>query len=461
MRYLYFSISIFSALFVGLAGAFFFSYGIKVGTFEVASVLYSLWAPPESSTLRPLSEAVTTNEVIAAIPRTLAQDIIPKTGPVIWADLREMKLTFYENGFAIKTYPIVAKGKRGSAWETPPGQYSVKKKESIHFSSIGEVYMPFSMQFFGNYFIHGWPFYPGGKEVPAGYSGGCIRLATIDMEDLFKRSPEGTPIFVSDTPDAQKVLGAYHIDQNSVPDISATAFLVADLDTGEVITSKNQKEKLPMASLTKLLTALTSLEAVNQFQTATVSKRAEETYGESGNLKTGEKIPIQDLLHALLLESSNDAAEVIAEHIGRSYFMALMKSKALAIGLDNTLVSDPSGISPQNVSTAEDLFSLAQYIFFHKKFVLDVTKSPHYQTTNHRFANNSRFFADKGYIGGKNGYTTAAAHTLVALYSLPLSETGNRNIAIVLLGSDNKETDARALLNFLVKQVAYTGHETQ
>ncbi len=457
MSRLYSALSVISALLVGTVLAFLFAFGLKTTARDFASIVYSLWSPAE---IRSTETATTTAPTTRVMGQKAVEELIPKTGGAIFADLKNMKLSLYENGVITKTYPIIAKGREGSPWETPPGQYSVLRKESIHFSSIGEVYMPFSMQFFGNYFIHGVPFYAGGKEVAPGYSGGCIRLATIDMKDLFERSIEKMPVFVSDVPDQNPHTGSYQIDASYISPISSQSALIADLDTGEVIWEKDAQTVRPMASLTKLLTALTSLEAVNQFQNAKVSARAVETLGDS-DFKTGDKVAMKDLLYALLLESSNDASEIIAEHIGRSYFLALMRSKIAAIGLENTRIADPSGISALNVSTADDLFSLAQYIFFHKKYILDVTKTSHYQTTHYRFANNSKFFADPGYIGGKNGYTTPAQHTLVALYSLPLGEFSKRNIAIVLLNGDNKESDARALLSFLAKGVVYKGGDTQ
>ena len=104
----------------------------------------------------------------------------------IAANLSEMRLYLFENGVATATYPILSKGKRGSRWETPTGLYKIETKEQDHFSSLGQVHMPQSMQFFGNFFIHGWPYYPDGTPVPEGYSGGCIRLSTDDATAVFE-----------------------------------------------------------------------------------------------------------------------------------------------------------------------------------------------------------------------------------------------------------------------------------
>ncbi|MBI3273584.1 MAG: L,D-transpeptidase, partial [Candidatus Colwellbacteria bacterium] len=133
------------------------------------------------------------------LTRTLAamSFAIPKEGQAILADLGEMTLKRYENGEVRVEYPILSKGKPGSLWETPTGSYQIKTKEENHYSTIGNVWMPWSMQFFGNFFIHGWPYYEGGSPVSPGFSGGCIRLSEKDAQELFNQVTRATPVFVT------------------------------------------------------------------------------------------------------------------------------------------------------------------------------------------------------------------------------------------------------------------------
>src|SRR5882724_9446532 len=112
-------------------------------------------------------------------------DFISQKESFIEADLTAMQLSVYENGAVVKQVPILTKGRPGSWWETPAGLYQVQNKETNHFSSFGHVYMPWSMDFQGNFFIHGWPYEPDGTPVSSAYSGGCIRLATDDAEKLY------------------------------------------------------------------------------------------------------------------------------------------------------------------------------------------------------------------------------------------------------------------------------------
>lgn len=384
---------------------------------------------------------------------------IPEEGKIIIADLEQMRLQIYEDGKELGDFKILSKGRQGTAWETPPGKFEVKYKTANHFSSIGRVWMPYSMQFFGNYFIHGWPYYPDGTPVPEGYSGGCIRLADEDMEQIFNFSDVGTEIMIrgSKLHDESEIKTGHYenLNKTSFPQISSQSYVVADLETGEIIKQKNKGKIYPIASLSKLMTALVSLDTVNQYNQTLVSASAVATYGKQGSLKQGELLTIGDLIFPLLLESSNDAAEVIAEYAGRSFFIHNMNGKAKSIGLDNTSFEDPSGLSQNNVSTASDLFKLMKYIHDFKSYILDITLMKEYELGSHIWYSNSKFRNDDNYLGGKNGYTDEALHTLISTFDLPLVDGGNREIAIILLYGDDTEKDTRNIIKYLLSNVEF------
>jgi D-alanyl-D-alanine carboxypeptidase len=382
-----------------------------------------------------------------------------KAGKVIFADLKNMQLTLYQDGAEVMSFPIQSKGRPGTAWETPAGDYRVRTKEENHFSSIGHVWMPYSMQFYGNYFIHGWPYYDDGSVVPQGYSGGCIRLSTEDAHKVFDWSDTATVVSVYGTerePEAPQVGSFYELlNPSSKLSLTAEAYLVADIDSGDIIIEKSRNRVMPMASVTKLFTALTSLDVINQYGTATISGTAVGTYGTAGELSAGERIVTGDLLYPLLLESSNDAAEALAEHYGRSLFITRMNDRAAAIGLRATAFEDASGLSENNVSTAEDLFKIARYIYRYKRFIFEVTKKKTYSAAGHTWTNGNKFLDMEGYLGGKNGFTDEAGRTGVALFELPLAEFEKRKIAVIVLASSDREGDVRRIVEFLKKNVAY------
>ncbi len=427
---------------------------------------FSLFASPREIVYQATTSSTNTPAVI--LPRKLnlenfdsANPQVPKVGKVIVADLKKMSIFLYRDGEMVASSTILGKGRPGTPWETPAGEYKIKLKKPSHFSSIGKVTMPYSMQFFGNYFIHGWPRYSNGKPVPKGYSGGCIRLSDLDAKKVYDFADTETMVMIYGadrdlvSASSQLANSAYILlkDPDRIP-LSADAYLVADIDTGEIILEKNKSLVTPIASVTKLVTALVSLETLNQYQTITVSKEAARTYSKSGSLLSGEKFKTGDLIYPLLLQSSNDAAEVLAEAGGRKNFISQMNEKVKSVGLDQTYFEDPSGLSENNVSSAEDLFKLARYIYQYKKYIFDITKEKEAKVGRYKFANINRLHLLNNYVGGKDGYTDEAGRTLVAVFTMPLSEFEQRNIALILLKSENRTRDTAELIKYIVTNVS-------
>lgn len=249
----------------------------------------------------------------------------------------------------------------------------------------------------------------------------------------------------------------YHlIDEGDLPDVGAFAYVVGDADTGEVIVEKNAEEISPIASVTKLMTALVSLEELDQSGMAKVSGKALGTLGESGALRQGEKLKISDLLYPLLLVSSNDAGEVLAEFKGRDKFLSLMNQKAELIGMGETNYEDPSGLSANNYSTAHDLFTLTHYLFTNHRTVFDITNLDKYSAAGRTWSNANRFSRRDDYLGGKTGYTDKAKRTGVALFKTAFPGYEDRNIAIILLKTDNRTEDINRILAYLKDNVSFS-----
>jgi len=256
-----------------------------------------------------------------------------------------------------------------------------------------------------------------------------------------------------------KKLQYYYInnDAKGGPKLSAKAYLVGDLNTGEVILAKNQDQKFPIASTSKLMTALVTSKLANPNETTKITKTALATSGQNGELRLGEKIKISDLIYPLLLESSNDAAEALALYFGRNSFIAKMNQEALALQMTSTSYEDPSGLTPNNQSTVSDMFKLAGYIEQQQPNLFKITTKNSYSTKAHSWSNISQFLKNDEYIGGKSGFTDEAKQTVVSLFNLPLSKTGSRPIAITLLQSSDRQNDVATLLKYLKKNVYYGG----
>lgn len=410
----------------------------------------------------PQSDAELATETIPQITfENISDDSFFPTpkGKIIRINLFTMQLKQYENGELIGEKKILSKGKKGSIWETPGGNYIVSNKEEDYFSERANAWLPFSIQLFGNYFIHGIPHNNQGRNYNTSFAEGCIRLSNEDASDLFTWADGETRVSIySDStlkPEPISTESVYITQDGTVrPKVSAEAYLVADVDTGEIILQKNKDEILPIASLTKLMTAVVSLNTMNQFEYATVSKRAANINGVS-NLRPGEQIELSNLLNPLLLVSSNSSAEVIAEHKGREKFIETMNQEAKNLKMSNTSFEDPSGLSKNNTSTAYDLFLLAQHISNEKAFLWDITKRQTYSAQGHSWGNISQFLRDPTYVGGKGGSTYEAKLTHLGVWSLPLSDKTPRNIAIIVLRSNDRFTDTKNILSYLKSRVVY------
>jgi D-alanyl-D-alanine carboxypeptidase len=252
--------------------------------------------------------------------------------------------------------------------------------------------------------------------------------------------------------------GTYSLDNlDSFPRLSARAYIAADLVSGEIIVEQNEQYVAPMASVSKLMTALVAHDQMDMQKYAIVSRDSYNTYGTQGELRLGEKIRVQDLMYPLLMESSNDAAEVIADAYDRGHdaFMAEMNKQAAALGMTDTYYEDPSGLNVKNVSTVRDLMILGRYIHQHAPIIYDMTRVKQYAILKHQWFNKNRFLTYDSFIGGKNGYIDESKKTTVSTFDIPLARGGKKTIIIVLLKSDDREGDALKIINFLKKNAVY------
>ena len=169
------------------------------------------------------------------------------------------------------------------------------------------------------------------------------------------------PPLVSDLNFVFPTPAPYPINTKNVspPEISAASYLILDATSDAVLASKKGGEKLKIASTTKLMTAMTALSIFKTTDTLTV--KSNFPGGAIIGLTKGEKITVNSLMHALLIASANDAAQVFADN-SKTNFVNLMNKKAKSLHLDNTLFSNPQGFDDgENYSTVTDLARLASY----------------------------------------------------------------------------------------------------
>jgi len=242
--------------------------------------------------------------------------------------------------------------------------------------------------------------------------------------------------------------------------VSARSALIYDLATGKTLYSKNPKEKMPMASLTKIMTAIISLE--NKKQDDKYLVRSRDLVGEdSMGLSENEVLSLDELLYGLVLHSGNDAAETIADNYktGRAGFIKAMNDKADSLGLSDTRFNDPSGLTGDGAqySTAYDLLVITNYALGFPEFA-QVVKTfdfdiPKTSTHNEYDLENETNLLTSypGVEGVKTGYTDEAGLCLVTY----LNYDGHKVIGVIL-NSQNRIDDMKRLLDFSLKEQGIT-----
>ena len=257
--------------------------------------------------------------------------------------------------------------------------------------------------------------------------------------------------------DGDSLQDKYDFDPKAViPNLNSRAYILADLDTGEVILEKNSDTVYPIASVSKLMTALIATEKMNLQDVAIISRDATNAYGAQGSLVLGEKIRLSDLFFPLIMESSNDAAEVFADHYGHQDFMDEMNKKAKSLEMNDTYYNDPSGLDPKNSSTPKDLLKLVRYIWKKDPSIFDTTRVKQFSIKGHTWFNRNPQLPLSGYIGGKNGYIDQALQTTASIFEIPTLKGGMRKVVIVILKSNDKNGDVVKLINFMKRSVVYT-----
>lgn len=268
-------------------------------------------------------------------------------------------------------------------------------------------------------------------------------------------------------------------DLDAPPAVTCRAWAIADGATGELKWGWNERQKLDIASTTKLLTAYVVLELADQDarvldEVVTISQRADDTPGSTAGVRVGEKLSVGELLYGLLIPSGNDAAIALAEHFGDRFapaasdaapqdplalFVEQMNHTAAGLGLTDTHVRNPHGLTESgHQSTAADLIRLthaarqlphfSQYVGARQRG--STVTGPGGYTRNVLWRTTNRLLGIEGYDGVKTGTTTAAGACLVGS-----GRRDDRELIVVVLGStssDARYVDARNLFRWAWKQ---------
>lgn len=268
---------------------------------------------------------ITKGETLAVVAPSIPNSI-PGKHVVVHLDSGTLEL--HDGPKTLVTYPLITQGKPGSYYETIGGSYLSDYKIPLHFSSIGHVYMPYSVHLFGNYFIHGIPYYADGTQVSSTYSGGCIRLSNENAKIVYDFITKDMPIIV--TREGEFAFTPTAVSTSTMASMTMTTYMVASI----------------------------SLEALTQDN---------EILGSYGTTTTRRA-----LLPKLVRDQDPTAAHSITERIGEPFFVELMNQKAVALGLTNTHFTD---ISSPVTTSYEDYMRFMAYIRTYKSYLGKVVDS--------------------------------------------------------------------------------------
>ena len=241
------------------------------------------------------------------------------------------------------------------------------------------------------------------------------------------------------------------------PKVNAISAVIVDGDTGRILWGKNENKPMAMASTTKIMTALVALENSDIKKETTVSKNATLASPVKMHLSVGEKMTIEQLLYAMMLQSYNDSAVAVAEAVGGSVekFCTMMNEKAKEIGCSDTVFETPNGLDKGNHhSTAEDMSKIGVYALKNQN-LMKIMNTRDYtfksSKTTYSFVNKDRLLSEyEGAIGMKTGFTGKAGHCFVGA-----ANRGDVTLVSVVLasgwgtaGKSRKWIDTKALLNY-------------
>jgi len=281
----------------------------------------------------------------------------------------------------------------------------------------------------------------------------AMTLAILGGASAQRAGPPPTPVPPRGSPSPFPQALATPSDAVPAPTIEPPVAILADLDDGQVMFAKAPDVRRPVASLTKVMTALLVLRRRELDDVVVVSAEAvfdDDDYGASSTLglRAGERRTVRELLDALMLQSANDAAVALAIDVGGSErgFVELMNERARALGMRHTRFFSPHGLDDRGRSTARDLLVLTRAAYETEGFgriasarfrTIEAPRGEPRRVQNR----NALLWLYRGAVGAKTGYTSGAGTCLVAV-----AERNGRRLVAIVLGDRNEAFSEGATL---------------
>ena len=297
----------------------------------------------------------------------------------------------------------------------------------------------FSQQSLGDFSAGGGSASGGKTLVDLGREPLSASVAVVTDEVFTKEVAPTEPDFV-------------RVGEKGAPAVEAKGALVTDIKTGKVYYGLNPEIRWPLASITKLVSAVVAKDFLDEDQEVTMMQGDFDLETNYYVLKSGGKYRVEDLIWAMLLSSSNEAAVAVARTHGYDEFIEAMNVKTERWGLKDTNFDDPSGLSVSNQSTLFDLKRIIEAIYEAYPEIFEMTTESGwtiYDSANDTFSRvetTNDFVGRDDFLGGKTGYTDEAMGNLVSLFSYQ-----ERPILVIVLGTSDRFGDTRLLYGWFTE----------
>lgn len=230
------------------------------------------------------------------------------------------------------------------------------------------------------------------------------------------------------------ILASFLLFNHGTVSAQGSSYAVIDAQNGRVLLGSNVDARLPIASLTKIWTAIVVIENSDLSEQVIVSKEADLVEGSSIYIEEGNSYSVEYLLYGLMMQSGNDAATALAEHVGGSVegFVRLMNEKANYYGLKQTTFTNSTGLHhPDHLSSAKDTAKMLQIAMENETFK-KIASTTQYNEGAHWRNKHRLLHLKNGAVAGKTGYTKVAGRTLATYY-----ERGDKEFVVVTLNNSN------------------------
>lgn len=389
---------------------------------------------------------------------------LPVLGKVVVVDEISKKILLYENGVNTKGFRITQLAPAFSFYEVPTGSYIVSGKEPQHLLRESTLWAPYTILFGDNLSIHGTLQFENGETVKE-ENNASVELSTPDAKEVYDFATVGTKIVVTGGYPRELFPSAHYYlkGEGGLPQVSSPAFIIADIDTGEVLWERRGNEVKAQGKLISFATALTLIETLDQYKnvrigelllTGNKSKRSPPS--------RDDELPIGSLIYPLLFDANQTAGEAIVRELGNSTFTTHMNNRAQSLGMDSTIFATTTAIQ-ESTTTARDLLRLIGYIYHNENFLLDVSLSSDHTLfastglMRYQWENKNPWVLhrDADYRGGLGAVSVSGAGSGMFLFRVQCSEFNARTIAFIVIDSNDIEGDVTQMKKFIRDHYQY------